>query len=192
MSVQILNQLSVEQQTEINKLDSGLTLGLSGTSNSLAYRVHEIERHFHSCERWYGSDGDGTGSVTNNLTEWQLTAGTSEAYGTEVAILGSNDVTATDFDITPVKFDIHRIFVSASSVSDKNYMIQLWGGATTFAEATLLTEVPYRVSASVAESTPVEVQMTRQAVANKIWARVKCETDAATLDFTLGLHAYQG
>ena len=192
MSVKIVNQLSVEQQTEIDKIDSGVTDGLLGTSNSLTYRVHEIERHFHSMERWYGSDGDGTGSTTNNMTEWRLTAGSSSAFGTEVAILGTNDIKAADFDVTPVKFDIHRILVASSSASDKNYIIQLWGGATTFGEATLLTEVPYRVSASIAESTPVSVQMPRQAVASKIWARVKCETDAATLDLLIGVHVYQG
>jgi len=36
------------------KLDSAPTDGLSGVSNSLAYRVEEIEKHLHNRERWLG------------------------------------------------------------------------------------------------------------------------------------------
>lgn len=41
--------------------DAITTLGLLGTSNSLAYRVHELERHFHGYERWYGKSADKSG-----------------------------------------------------------------------------------------------------------------------------------
>jgi len=159
----------------IQKIDSLSTDGLNGVSNSLAYRVHEIEKHFHSIERWFGNDGDNTGSVANNMTEWTLTAGTSSAYGTEVQLLAANDVNATDFGFTPVKFDLHRIGVTVSSNNDTNYIIQFWGGAGTFAEADLLTEIPYRTGGGQTESTPIDCQMNRQNVGNKIWARVKSE-----------------
>ena len=130
------------------KLDSQATDGLEGVSNSLAYRVHEIEKHFHSEEHWYGSDGDGTGSTTNNLTAYQITAGVSEAWGTEVQILGANDISNSDFSFTPVKFDLHRILITDSSVNDKTYIMQLWCGTGTFAEADFCTEVPYRTVSS--------------------------------------------
>ena len=94
------------ENTDIQKIDDLATNGLSGISNSLSYRVHEIEKHFHSEEHWYGSDGDGTGSTANNLTEWQLTAGTGGAYGTEVQLLGANDISNSDFSFDPVKFDM--------------------------------------------------------------------------------------
>ncbi len=179
-------------QSDVKKIDAEATLGLLGTANSVAYRVHEIEKHFHSIERWFGNDGDSTGSVANNMAEWELEAGSSSAYGTEVLMLAANDVKAADFDVTPVKFDIHRILVTVSSANDKNYIIQLWGGTGTFGEATLLTEVPYRTGSSIAEVIPVDIQMSRQAVANKIWGRVKCETDEATLEIIIGIHAYAG
>ena len=175
-----------------NKIDSAATLGLLGTSNSLAYRVHEIEKHFHSEEHWYGTDGDGTGSTTNNLSEWTLAAGATPAYGTEVQLLGANDVSATDFSFTPIYFDVHRIFVTTSDTADKNYMIQLWGGTGTFAASTMLTEFPYRASAATVESQPISVQMPRQSVANKLWARVKSETSSAELTILIGIHAYVG
>ncbi len=174
------------------KIDSLATDGMLGVNNSLAYRTHEIEKHFHSEEHWYGNDTDGTGSTANNLVEWQLEAGEGGAYGTEVQLLGANDISDSDFSFTPVKFDSHRILVTASSANDKNYMIQFWSGTGVFGAADLITEVPYRTGANSAEVTPIPMQMSRQAVANKIWARTKCETNSATVDLIIGVHAYVG
>lgn len=178
--------------TDTSKIDDAATLGLLGTSNSAAYRIEEIEKHFHSIERWMGSDGDGTGSTTNNMTDYQLTAGTGGAYGTEVQLLGANDVAVSDFGFTPVKFDLHRLFMTVASATDKYYIIQIWNGATTFGAATLATEVPYMKGSNFGEVLPTECQMGRIAVTDKVWARVKCETNGATIDFTVGIHAYAG
>ena len=180
------------EQVSSAKIDEEATDGLLGTSNSLAYRVHEIEKHFHSEEHWYGSDGDGTGSTANNLTEYRLTAGTSEAYGTEVQIFGPNDISNADFSFVPAKFDMHRLQITTSSANDKNYMIQIWCGTTTFGAATLCTSVPYRTGSNASEVSPTDVQMSRKPVAAKIWMRVKCETNSATLDLIPGVHAYIG
>ena len=46
---------------ETAKIDSLATNGLNGVNNSLAYRVHEIENHFHSVERWVGISADQSG-----------------------------------------------------------------------------------------------------------------------------------
>ncbi len=178
--------------SDTSKIDSLATDGLAGVANSLAYRIHEIEKHFHSEEHWYGTDGDGTGSTANNLDEWELTAGTSEAYGTEVQLLGANDVSATDFSFTPAKFDLHRVSVTTSDTNDVNYMVQLWAGTGAFGAATLVTSFPYRAAANNVESLPIDVQMGRQDVATKIWARVRCETNSATLSILVGIHAYVG
>ncbi|MCP4585646.1 hypothetical protein, partial [Pseudoalteromonas sp.] len=128
----------------------------------------------------------------NNLTPWNLVAGSSEAYGTEVLLLAANDISNADFTFTPVKFDMHRIFVEASSINDQTFIIQLWGGTGIFSAATYLTEVPYRAAGSATESVPIDIQMSRQAVANKIWARVKCQSNGQDLDITVGVHAYVG
>jgi len=49
----IATQASIDViDAETDKIDSAATLGLEGTSNSLAYRVMELERHFHNVERW--------------------------------------------------------------------------------------------------------------------------------------------
>jgi len=179
-------------RSSTSKIDSYATLGLNGVSNSNSYRVHEIEKHFHSIERWFGSDGDGSGSVANNLTEWTMTAGTSQSFGTEVQLLGANDINQTDFGFIPVKFDLHRMLITESSANDVNYIIQFWSGTGTFGESNLITEVPYRTGGNAAEVSPIDMQMSRQNVANKIWSRIKCETNSATLALIVGAHSYIG
>ena len=41
--------------SETDKIDKQATDGLAGTPNSLAYRVHEIEKHFHGEGSWFGA-----------------------------------------------------------------------------------------------------------------------------------------
>lgn len=176
----------------LSKIDSASTEGLDGTENSLAYRLEEIEKHFHGIVRWFGSDGDGTGSTANNLIPWQLTAGAIGVYGTEVQLLGPNDISASDLPVTPVKFDSNKAFIVDSSQADDTYMIQIWAGTSTFGEAELVAEEPYRVGSNIGESVPIDLQMGRQPVANKLWARCKCTTASATIDLILGIHAYKG
>ena len=174
------------------KIDNYATDGLLGVSNSLAYRVHEIEKHFHSEEHWYGTDGDGTGSTANNLDVWTTTAGTGEAYGAEVQLLGANDISNSDFSFTPVKFDAHSILVTTANQTDDLYMIQIWSGTGTFGEATLISEFPYYVASAFTESGIIRIQMPRQAVATKLWARCKCTANGGTISFIIGVHAYVG
>lgn len=45
-----------------SKIDNLATDGLTGVANSPAYRVHEIEKHFHNDELWYGISADQSGA----------------------------------------------------------------------------------------------------------------------------------
>lgn len=176
---------------ELKKIDGLATDGLSGVEDSLAYRVEELEQHFHSAERWYGSDGDNTASTANNLTPFELEAGTDGAYGTEILLFAANDISGSDFTGTPVKYDAHRLEVTGSS-ANAIYILQFYCGLTDFASAELCTEVPYSKSTAAGALVPVNVQMGRQVVANKLWGRVKSETNGATIEFLMGIHAYNG
>jgi enoyl reductase-like protein len=169
-----------------SKIDNQATLGLLGTENSLSYRIEEIEKHLHNNEYWYGNDGDNTMSRANNLTAWRLTAGSGEAYGTEVQLGAPNDFNEN----SAVKMDLHKIMVVNSNQVDTTYMIQFWYGTTTFANATLLTESPYRKGGGAAEAVHTAIMCPRISVASKIWARCKCAIDAGTLDLIIGLHGY--
>ncbi len=177
----------------IPKLDRVAVAGLLGGNNSLAYKVHEIEKHLHNSEYWYGNAGSSSMDRANNTqTPWTLTANVvANTYGTEVQIASANDFTA-DGMASAVNMDVHRILVTESSANDQTYVIQLWCGTSTFGAATFCTEVPYRTGGAAAEVVPVPVICPRIAVGDKLWTRVKCSSGGATLDFFLGLHGYVG
>lgn len=175
---------------ESRKIDKNSVNGLSGVYNSLAYKVHEIEKHFHGLERWYGSDGDDTASTANGLTPFVLTAGVVGVYGTEVQMFGANDVSSSDFVVTPLYFDLHRILALDASQANDVYMIQIWAGTTTFAESTLVSETPFYIDSNTSRSAPIDSMMNRISVANKLWGRVRSSHEAATASIILGLHVY--
>jgi hypothetical protein len=173
------------------KIDEETVDGLLGANNSLAYKVHEIERHLHNSEFWYGDDGDTTMSRANNHNPWTLTASASvNTYGTEVQLGDGSDIVVDR--ATCVKFDLHKIAVTESSVNDKNYTIQFWTGIGIFSAATFLTEVVYRTGGNSAEAQPIPVICPRVSVGSKLWARVKCETGSGTVDILVGVHCYDG
>ncbi len=175
----------------VSKIDDQSVNGLLGANNSLAYKVHEIEKHLHNSEYWYGDGGGNAMTRAANHNPWTLTANVAaNTYGTEVQIASADDFLTDMADA--VKMDFHKVLVTASSVNDKNYMIQFWSGTGAFGAAEFLTEVPYRTGGNAAEVVPVSVLCPRFGVADKVWARVKCETGSATIDFIAGLHGYTG
>ena len=99
--------------TETDKIDKKATDGLEGTADSLAYRVHELERHFHNTEKWFGMALVPVGethvadrmSVSNS--PFTLTAGNDD-FGSWVQLLGSED---TPVIAGAVKFDAHNVLI---------------------------------------------------------------------------------
>ena len=180
----------------VDKIDNAATDGLNGTNNSLAYRVHEIERHLHSYERWFElattpaaethrADAAGTGAGV-----FQIDAG-NLIYGSWLQILGSTDTPA---DGTAVKFDMHRIMVT-STERNAIYVMQIAFGATG-ADALLADdyiEVPFVPSSNQVDSVPIEITSRRVTAGTKGWARCICPgQNTATIDFIVGLHEYEG
>lgn len=173
------------------KIDELATNGLSGVNNSLSYRVAEIERHFHSYERWYElagtpaaethrADAAGTGAGI-----FQIDAGNA-TWGSWVQILGSSD--------TALKFDLHRLLITATE-RNAIYVVQIAFGATAAAALTAgtYTEAAFIPASNLVDSGPVEVQSRRQSAGTKVWARCICPgQDTATLNFMFGLHYYEG
>ncbi len=189
--------MTVEKTSSVftRKIDNKSVDGLLGINNSLAYKVHEIEKHFHNMEFWFGNDGDSTMSRANNTTPWTLTSGAQDVYGTEVQLGAANDFNAdTEGRITAVKIDLHEVAVVESEVNDANYVIQFWAGDSTFGAADFLTEVPYRTGGNAAEAQPITIMCPRFAVGDKIWARVKCGNATANrdIDIIIGIHGYVG
>ena len=168
--------------TALAKVDKLAVDGLSGTEDSLAYKVHEIEKHHHNSEYWFGDGGSNT--LADNLTEIQVTAGTSEAYGTELLIHSGADLSIG------AKIDLHEILVTAVSATSKVYKVKFHYGTGAFGASTFLTEVAGYFPASTGKSSPIPLITPRIAYSNKIWAVSKCETNSATLDFLVGIHGY--
>lgn len=85
------------------KIDGAAVLGLAGTADSLAYKVHEIEKHFHNTGRWYGFSSNNLSEGA--LTSFQVTAGNA-ARGTELLVY-------TGTGLPDTKFDFHAMKVTA-------------------------------------------------------------------------------
>lgn len=169
--------------TDLQKIDSAAVLGLAGASNSLAYKVHEIEKHLHGRGYWYGKDPGDTFLLVNGMTPWQLTAGAGEAFGAWVQLSNGDEITAGP------RYDPHQILVVQSSAASKIYYIQYGTGAG--GAQVVRTTVPFFPAATLRQGS-IPVICPRLYSTDLLWARAACETDAATLSFIIGLHVYAG
>jgi len=177
-------------------LDNVATRGLLGVANSLSYRITEIERHFHHWERWFGlatapdaevHRGDRLGA---SVAPFRIDAG-NNTWGAWVQILGSSDTPAI---VGSVKFDPHRIEVVEAERA-KPYFIQIAAGASGADALTAgtYTEYVYSPLSGVNDSGPVDFGFRRQPVGTKVWARCLSPlNDTAWIDFSFGLHEYEG
>ena len=189
-------------QSEMAKVDRLATSGLAGVSNSLAYRTHEIEKHFHNYERWFGISADQSGndwalsvSTAGMPTVYQAISG-NDTYGAdandEAKVWGTDDALGTN-----VKLDIHEIFVTAASETSIFYL-RVVHGSGTMADAITAgqyTEFPIIADAAVGGSISIiiPVMMPRITIGtDKIWIQAKNTTDNATISFLVGAHGYVG
>lgn len=86
---------------------------------------------------------------------------------------------------------MHKILVTAVSAANKVYKLQILCGTGLVGAATICTEIAGFFPAT-GKSAAIEFIMPRMTCNNKIWVKVACETDGATLDFIVGLHTYEG
>lgn len=180
------------------EIDYKAVLGLLGTANSLAYKVHELEKHFHNSEDWYGLAAvpDGETHRADCLTlgtraSFQLDAG-NDTWGAWLQILGSSD---TPNRTGMVKFDLHKIQIVASEITSKSTFIQIGYGDTGAASLTSLayTTIAYLTPTSRAAESAVSFMMPRIPAGSKVWARcMAIGANTMTINFYFGLHGYIG
>ena len=190
---------------ESNKIDKASTLGLVGSSNSLAYRVHEIEKHFHNFERWFGKSADQSGvnpwasslSTTGMRTAFRAISGSS-AFGAdandEAQCWGLNDTLSVG-GIIQTKLDFHQLFVTASSVTTVWYLRIVYGSGTLSDAITSGQYTEFPLVADAAQNGSIDIivpiMMPRITIGiHKIWIQGKNVTDNATIDFLIGVHGY--
>jgi len=173
----------------VKKIDGLAVDGLAGVYNSLAYKVHEIEKHFHNSEQWFGKDGGDNLLNRDSVTPWTVVAGTSQAYGTEVQL---SDGTEIESGSATKKMDIHEILVVDNDAGNAitTFKIQLWYGTGLFAAATLLTESVCTFYAVSDNKGIIELVCPRIACNNKLWVRIKCSVNSKSISILIGLHTY--
>jgi hypothetical protein len=178
------------------KIDSATTDGLTGTSNSLAYRVNEIGRHLHGYERWFGAAASPDTEVHVadrigvGISAFQIDAG-NNIWGDWVQVLGSSDTPAI---AGGVKFDLHRLDIVAAERT-ATYFIQIADGAdgATALTNNTYTEFIFTPQSVAGRPAPISIMQARQNAGTKVWARCLCPgQNTATLDFYIGLHEYEG
>lgn len=184
---------------EALKIDQLTTAGLRGTSNSLAYRVHEIERHLHGRERWRGKKAVQTATdwADDVLTPFRATSG-ENAYGSdendEALVLGTDD---TPIIAGMVRYDLHRIILVNASASTA-YKLRLVYGSGTMADAITAGQFSELVIMSDPSAQQVahdvfDVMMPRgTSGVTKVWIQAWNATNNATVDVLVGLHEYEG
>lgn len=184
--------------SETDKIDKKSVDGLLGVNNSLAYKVHEIEKHFHNWERWFGValSPSGETNVADTLIQGAVTAFVIDAgnddWGAWVQILGSTD-TPTNVGGTYTKYDLHSIDIVANERAQP-YFVQFAFGATA-ADAITAGTYTAKVISAPAANTDIDfsIMMNRVASGTKAWARCKCPgQNTATLGFYFGIHEYVG
>ena len=194
----VASQADIETALEYTiKIDDAATDGLAGTSNSLAYRVGEIERHLHSAGRWFetATIPDAEAHVADRIGSgagaFEIDADNDD-WGAWVQILGSDDTPA---DAGKVYFDPHQMIVEYAEVVG-TYFIQFSRGASGDAglAAGTYTEFIFESNAIGARAGGiVPVQTGRAPACSKLWARCMVPGEnTAKLDFFLGIHEYEG
>jgi len=179
------------------KIDSAATLGLTGTSDSLAYRTNEIERHLHHYERWFGAaavpnaEVHVADSITTSATAFQMDAG-NDTWGSYLQILGSSDTPAITGS---VYFDLHRLAIVTVENANATHLVQVVFGATGVAGLTAgsYTEFVFRPQSVQGAEMIVDFQTRRIAAGTKAWIRCWVSgANTSTVDFFFGLHEYEG
>lgn len=96
-----------------NKIDSLAVNGLSGVADSLAYKVHEIEKHFHNSMQIYGLTGN---TMARKSTSPIIVTGGNGAWGTELLL---HDGATIESGSTTKKFDASQIYVTAVGTANR-------------------------------------------------------------------------
>lgn len=181
----------------VAKIDDAETPGLSGAHDSLAYRVNEVEHHFHVKERWFGLANTPSGEdhrgdpIGTTVTPFTMDAG-NVTWGDWLQFVGATD---TPTDGTARYMDMHKMVVTYVERASTAHFIQIaWGtsGAAAYAAGDY-TEFVYWAGANVSREAPIELRMPRIATGTKMWMRVLAVgKDTGQVSAFCGGHEYPG
>ena len=179
----------------LRKIDEAAVNGLNGVNNSLAYKVHEIERHFHGRERWWGAlaGPTETNAIEANVDRPFVAISGDDAWGTAIPILGTGDDPGIDSD---TKVDIHRFLITDLDDDTTPWRLRIiWGTGTSGDAITagdwseVMTE-SNAVPGNRAGGTPINFMMPRLDIGGKCWAQSWNDTNLEEMSFFFGSHSY--
>ena len=183
---------------DVSKLDDFATNGLLGVPNSLAYRVHELDRHLHGFERWFGLAVTPNGEVHvadrigPGVSPFQVDAG-NNTWSDWLIVLGTSD-TPTVAD--QVYYDLHRLQVTAVERTAVQHFIQLACGCEDPDVSVALghvSEVVFHPLGQQGQRVPIPIMERRMEVGSRSWLRIMVPgQNTGTMSFYFGLHEYEG
>lgn len=103
----------------LDKIDDLAVDGLSGTSDSIAYILQEIEKHFHNRERVFGNSSNAM--LENEPVKFTVTGG-DNTWGTELML---TDGTVIESGSATKKFDMNHLYVVSVSAANKITIIEI-------------------------------------------------------------------
>jgi hypothetical protein len=158
---------------------------------SILEESSEAAHHFHSNECWVGKASIPNVGVheadKDSLTPFVLDSGNNN-WGTAICVLGSGD---TPCAVGSIKFDFHRILITATERTNEPYIIRMAFGETEAAAiaAGNVSSTMIYPTAQV-RTAPIIVQSKRIPVGSKLWMNCKCASNTGTINLFIGLHEY--
>ena len=107
----------------IPKIDNEAVLGLLGTNNSLAYKVHEIEKHFHNAQQIYGMTAN---TMARLATTGFAVVGGNNAWGTELQL---HNGTVVEAGSATKKFDFNTLYITAVNQANKATVLEFFSAS---------------------------------------------------------------
>jgi hypothetical protein len=114
-------QEGLAYEATLKKIDSAPIDGLLGTPDSLAYKINELEKHFHNSDQVWGL-------TTNDMARKSLvpivvTAGQTPAWGTELML---TDGTVIESGSATKKFDLSKIKITVVGTVNRNTILEFY------------------------------------------------------------------
>ena len=165
-----------------NVTDEKQILGLLGNSESLAAKVHELEKRLLNVVSCYGMARSGDTCELDGLTAFRLEAERDEQFGKPIQLHDGRTIMGGD---PSRSMSLVRVFTKDISEHDRIlYEIQFLHGTGHVEDAVVWTSI-YIVPNADGMPSPVEVLCPRISCNNKLWAVCKCNTAFATISTAL-------
>lgn len=104
----------------VSELDNRATLGLSGVTDSLSYRIEEMEKHIHSAQQIYGLTAN---TMARKSTSPIIVTAGSDAWGTELEL---HNGTVIEAGSATKQFDMNKMFVTAVGTANRVTMLEFY------------------------------------------------------------------